>query len=134
MLGLTVHTRRFPTEPEGDLDHCNGMPGSAFVQFLVDLLRPHIDSVDELIQEDYGWGAYCKKEGFRIWVTVSYATSDEDPGDDIPEWGVLVNHEAGFSIRQWLRLGKGRQVEMEMFNRIQEALTSDPTISVTPDQ
>ena len=134
MMSLTVHTRRFPTTPEGDLDHCNGMPGSAFVKYLVDLLRPHVDSIDELIQEDYGWGAYCKKEGFNIWVTVSYASPEEDSEDDMPEWGVTVNHEAGFSIRQWFRLGKGRQLEMEMFKRVREALTSDPEVSVSPDQ
>ena len=38
-LVLEIETDQFPSEPEGDLDYCNGMPGSYFASWIKERLQ-----------------------------------------------------------------------------------------------
>ena len=122
LQNLVVQTELFPTAPEGDLDLCNGQPGSAFANWLKEKLSEKGYSCDSLIQEDYGWGFWINIDGATIWVSVSYAPGDESAKG---EWFVSANHEIPFLLFQPWKWGKsksGKLDEERVYRSLKEAI------------
>jgi hypothetical protein len=118
---MRFHTAEFPTAPEGDLDLCNGAPGSALAAWLRAVLAAAGISAHDPLQEDYGWGFWLEHPA-HIWVAVSYAGDTVDAGG---EWFVSVVHEFPFfAPRQWFRQQEGRALEAQAFAAIQAALAA----------
>jgi hypothetical protein len=127
MLTLAINTHAFPIEPEGDLEFCNGRPGSALADWLRTILIERGFAVQESLQEDYGWGFWLNNET-AIWIAVGLA-DDSDDGDnpsestEVPTWFVIVSHEAPiFSPRQWFRRREGRELAQRVFQAIEQAV------------
>ncbi len=122
MPNLVVQTELFPTAPEGDLDLCNGQPGSAFANWLKEKLSASGYSCDSLIQEDYGWGFWINISEATIWVSVSYAPGDEN---ETGEWFVGADYEIPFLIFQpwkWGHSKSGKLDEARIFRSLKECI------------
>jgi hypothetical protein len=128
MASICFRTDVFATDPEGDLVHCNGMPGSQVAGWVRDALLEKGYACRELMQEDYGWGFWVEADGCSIWISAGYATGD--PGD-VPEWWVGVDHDFPFfALRQWLRVRLGRELVREIFLRVKELLASHAGVAI----
>ncbi len=127
MLSLRVKTQMFSTAPEGDLDHCNGTPGSEFAGWLRSRLKPRGYDCGELIQEDYGWGFWIKQQKLSIWVSVGYAVGDMGEVDGEPEWGVIVNFEKNpLDPGSWFKGKDGEAYAKKIFNDIDQLISNEP--------
>lgn len=119
MFALGFRTAEFSTDPEGDLIHCNGRPGSAVARWLRSVLVEKGIDAGEPLQEDYGWGFWLSGP-LSVWVAVGLV--DGEPGD-VPVWNVSVAHEVPLlSLRQWLRRRRGREMARRVFDIVREAL------------
>ena len=127
MLSLRVKTQMFSTALEGDRDFCNGMPGGQFAGWLRSHLRPKGYNCEEVIQEDYGWGFWIKKEKLSIWVAVAYAVGDMGELDGDPEWGVMVEYEKNnLDPGQWFKGKDGEAYAKQVFIDIDGLISSEP--------
>jgi len=124
-----IHTRKFPTEPEG-YESNNKMPGSAVVEHMKRLLNGKIERADESIQEDWGWGFYCFKDLCRIWVGASYAMPQVGAKPDTAEWTISTAHERVYWISQWFRSFRGLRVAKEVHGYLLAAFKSDPEVEI----
>jgi len=128
MRKLSFRTDAFPTAPEGALDYCEGMPGSAAARWLRDVVEAAGFPCTEPFQEEYGWGFWLSSP-CKIWVAVSHAgvnASDKYP----PEWVVSVAHEHPFFAPfQWLKGGQCRPLAEKVFEAIKSAASVDPGAS-----
>lgn len=130
MADLQLRTELFPTEPEGDLDGCNGMPGRALSEHVRALLANHGYQCDEPIQEDYGWHMWLNHEGLKFSVAVGLCGT---PGEveGIPEWGVTVVHECSlFSPSQWSKRKEGKAESEKIINVLRSSLASEQGMTV----
>ncbi|MGE3851381.1 MAG: hypothetical protein AB7K09_06550 [Planctomycetota bacterium] len=133
MRSIHVHTAAFPTAPEGDLEFCNGQPGSAFVEWLAQQLAAQGMAAGKAIQEDYGWGCWLDQDGCSIWVCVSYvggdgadadADADANPASEA-EWVVSVAHDFPFfAFRQWFRRRAGAAAVARVADIVRAALAA----------
>jgi len=131
MADICFRTNAFPTEPEGDLEYCNGMPGSQLAQWLASGLRRQGYACREPMQEDYGWGFWIEAEGCSLWVSVGYAAPAEGESEEMPEWHVGVDHSfPPWVLRQWLRRRQGRDLVRRVFLVIKEMIVSQPGMVV----
>ena len=73
MADICFRTDAFATDPEGDLEYCNGMPGSQVAGWIRGALLNKGYACREPIQEDYGWGFWIDADGCSIWVYAGYA-------------------------------------------------------------
>lgn len=108
MPGVRIRTKLFPSAPEGNLDACNGMPGSHLATWLKERLTDRGHVCDNVIQEDYGWGFWIFEDGLDIWVCVGYCNDGEPEQDGVAEWGIYAKHEAPFKPQQWFRWRAGK--------------------------
>ena len=115
-LVLEIETSQFPSEPEGDLEYCNGMPGSHFANWIRERLLSTGVKCREVLQEDYGWGFWADVDRFSVWVAVSCS----GPADEgaAPMWHVMVNHEPGFLLWQWFRRRAGLAAAAGIFKDV----------------
>ncbi len=123
MFTIGFRTQEFPTDLEGDLDWCNGQPGSAVANWLRSVLSEQGIGVGEPLQEDYGWGFWLEDPS-TVWVAISYAGGEQgNPADD-PMWYVSVSHEISiFAPRQWFRRQLGRALVSQVFAAISDAIS-----------
>jgi hypothetical protein len=120
---IRFRTQEFPTDPEGDLDRCNGQPGSAVAHWLRSVLSDHGIGAGEPLQEDYGWGFWLNDRS-TVWVAVSYAGGDQGDPVDAPVWYVSVAHEISFfAPRQWFRRQSGRALASRAFAAVHDAIS-----------
>jgi len=120
MPSLCFQTQTFPTDPEGDLDRCNGQPGSALALWVCTILSEAGIAGGELIQEDYGWGFWLEHEAC-IWVAVSFAGFAQ--GDLRAEWWIAVEHEIPFfAPKQWFKRRVGKDMADRAFAVIAAAV------------
>jgi len=124
-----IHTRKFPTGPEG-AESNNEMPGSKVVEHLKHLLQGKIDRADESIQEDWGWGFYCEKDKCRIWVGASFAIAMDGVQPDPAEWVISTTHERMWWISQWLRSFRGLRVARELHHFLLAAFKKDTEVEI----
>jgi hypothetical protein len=115
-LVLEIETSQFPTEPEGDLEYCNGMPGSHFANWLREGLLARGIECREILQEDYGWGFWTSVDRLSIWVAVSCSGSATEGAT--PMWHVMVDHEPGFALWQWFRRRAGLASAARVFKDV----------------
>ena len=130
MPDICFQTHAFPTAPEGDLDLCNGMPGSALAQWVRAALLEEGFSCREPIQEDYGWGFWIDRDGCSVWVGVSYSGGTQDDQAAVPEWWIGVAHEFLFFPSQWFKSRWAKAVVHEAFAVIEAAVGNHPAINV----
>lgn len=135
MKTVEVKTELFPTEPEGDLETCNGQPGSAFATWLKEKLSSSGIKCDDVLQEDYGWGLWLKSNDEPIWVCVSHAPEDEDEdvGEGAKTWFVSANYERPFSFLMpwlWGKKKNGPLEEKRIFDLIVTYLREDSQIDI----
>src|SRR5690606_3291285 len=115
MPDLCVHTHLFPTTPEGDLELCNGQPGSAAADWLRRMLIANGIPCRDLIQEDYGWGFWLEHD-LAIWVSASYAGGTRGSADDPPQWWFGAAHERpNYSLKQRVLRDEGEALEARVF-------------------
>jgi hypothetical protein len=132
MLTLAIQTNAFPTEAEGDLDYCNGQPGSALAGWLRSTLVERGFAAHEPLQEDYGWGFWLNNET-AIWIAVGLADdfAEDEMQAEMPTWFVSVAHEAPiFSPRQWFRRREGRELAEQTFRAIENAVSERSDMEV----
>ncbi len=115
-LVLEIETSQFPSEPEGDLDYCNGMPGSHFANWLRERLLARGVECREVFQEDYGWGFWTRVDRLSIWVAVSCSGPATEGA--MPMWHVMVSHEPGFRLWQWFRRRAGLAAAAGIFRDV----------------
>lgn len=131
MSDICFQTKAFSTAPEGDLDHCNGMPGSRIVQWLRETLLKRGYACSDPLQEDYGWGFYVDADGCSIWVSACCAQPDEGETSDMPEWHVGADHDfPPWALRQFLNRRRGQELEREVFAILREMIASHPEVRV----
>lgn len=135
MNQLAVKTKIFPIEAEGDLELCNGQPGSAFAKWLKEILENSGRQCDELLQEDYGWGFWMNSNDLTIWVAISFAGEEEFSGSDgeIPTWVLSSNYEdplASLLPWKWGKRKLGKQLSGEVFEQIKRAVDDNPEIEI----
>lgn len=131
---LRIQTALFPTDPEGDLELSNGSPGSHFAQWLRDGLSTRGHRCDAVIQEDYGWGFWVDADGLAIWVCVGYCTPDPGPINDLPEWGIIVEHDASiFQPKQWFRKKEGSAAAEAIYQDVQALVKLQPELIVAEE-
>ncbi|MCA9818059.1 MAG: hypothetical protein KC652_23305 [Cyanobacteria bacterium HKST-UBA01] len=133
MLTVEIRTGLFPTEPEGDLETCNGQPGSAFAIWLKEKLSGSGIECDEVLQEDYGWGLWLKSNDEPIWVCVSHAPEDDDEDEGAKTWFVSANYERPFSFLMpwlWGKKKNGLEEEKRIFDLIVTCLREDSQIDI----
>lgn len=132
LLEIHIRTKAFSTEPEGDLEYCNGMPGSQVVEWLRSILVAKGYYCGELIQEDFGWVFELDHRGSSIAVSVSYvAPLTPEDAPMIPEWHVIIS--ANWLLRNVLDWFRGRRrlpVEEEVFDIVKLAIESRDDIEV----
>lgn len=133
---LVIRTSAFPTEPEGDLDLCNGQPGSAFAEWLrAGMLAKHY-VCDPPIQEDYGWGFWVKKEDLTVWVAVGYVGNTGAAEDEV-EWAVSSFYEVPFGFLRpvtWFNGGRGRELEHQIFQDLKILIEANPRIKIASEE
>jgi hypothetical protein len=131
MADVCFRTNAFPTDPEGDLEYCNGMPGSRLAGWVRAALLDKGYACREPMQEDYGWGFWIDADGCSIWVSVGYAAPAEGEPTSVPEWHVGVDHDFPFwTLRQRFRRRQGRDLVHRIFLIVQEAIASRPDVTV----
>jgi hypothetical protein len=131
---FVFETSVFPVEPEGDLDACNGMPGSAVLDRVSGILKGEVESFEEVIQEDYGWGRYCTRSGCSIWIAVSYGGPLSGKRELPAEWTISTEHSRLLSPRQWALSLSGARVAEEIRTCLLDAFRKDPAIRILRDR
>ncbi len=135
MPDICFRTDAFPTEPEGDLEYCNGMPGSQVAGWVRGALVNKGYTCHEPMQEDYGWGFWVDADGCSIWVYAGHAAPAEGEPAGVPEWHVGVDHDfPPWALRQWLRRRQGRDLARRIFLIVRELIVSHPGVTVQEQQ
>jgi hypothetical protein len=130
MRKLSFQTDAFPTTPEGALDYCTGMPGSAAARWLRDVVEAAGFPCKEPFQEEYGWGFWLRSP-CMIWVAVSHTGGDSGSTEHPPEWVVSVAHEHPFFAPfQWFKGAQCRPLVEEVFAAIESAASIGSDISL----
>jgi hypothetical protein len=131
VANICIQTDAFPTDPEGDLELCNGMPGSHLAGWVRDGLLEKGYASREPVQEDYGWGFHLEERGCPLWISVSYATPVEGDPEGIPEWHVGVDILASpWPFGRWGGRRRGREIEKEVFALVREMIESHPGVKI----
>lgn len=128
---LAVKTVAFPTDPEGDLNYCNGHPGSAFADWLREKLIPRNFQCDETIQEDYGWGFWVNRDDLTVWVSVGFVPDDANSANS--EWIVSATFEVPFVFlkpKLWFKEEKGKALEAEITDALEMAIINDQDMTL----
>ena len=130
MRKLSFQTDAFPTSPEGALDYCDGLPGSAAVQWVREVVEAAGIPCKEPFQEEYGWGFWLNSS-CMIWVGVSHTGGESGSTEHLPEWVVSVAHEHPvFAPLQWLKGAQCQPLVVEVFAVIESAVSLDPGMSI----
>jgi hypothetical protein len=130
MRKLRFWTDAFPTAPEGALDYCDGMPGSAAAQWLRDVVEAAGLPCKQPMQEEYGWGFWLSSP-CMIWVAVKYAGGEQGSAENRPEWMVSVAHEHPFfAPSQWFKGAQSRPLVEKVFAAIESAVSMRPEFSL----
>jgi hypothetical protein len=135
MADICFQTNAFPTDPEGDLEYCNGVPGSQLAGWLRDALLKKGYTCRDPLQEDYGWGFYLDADGCSLWISVSHAMPVEGQPVGVAEWHVGVDCSlAPWPFRQWLRRRRGRELEQQVFATVKEMIASHPGVTIVGEE
>jgi hypothetical protein len=130
MPSLTIQTELFPASPEGDLEGCNGMPGSAVAQWLIPELTKNGYKCDEPVQEDYGWFFSVKDQDLTIGIDISFCGN---PGEieGLPEWVISVEDKPSiFMLGQWFKGNPKKASAAKILSIITASVTAESRITV----
>jgi hypothetical protein len=130
MQKLEIRTKLFSTDQEGAREHCNGKPGSQLDAWLRNKLTERGHRCSEITQEDYGWGFHIRDQDLDIWVTVGLM---DEQVDDIPQWGILAEHDAPFKPLQWFKKREGKVATDTILADIKTVIAGEPSISIADE-
>lgn len=118
MASVCIQTDLFPTAPEGDLELCNGQPGSAAAEWVRAVLVREGIACRAIMQEDYGWGFWLEHQ-CAVWVAVSFSGGVQGDQRDPPHWWLEGAHQCSlFSLKQ----RKLRRAGAELASRVNALL------------
>lgn len=133
MISITIESSKFSTAPEGDLERCNGQPGSQLAEWLQQGMIERGYQCDEPMQEDYGWGYWTTVDGFTIWTAVSFieenqhATMSRLGAGTQATWSVSFAYEAPFILFKpslWFKKNVGLEKEEELLEATRKLIAS----------
>jgi hypothetical protein len=107
--------------------------GEDFAAWLLGELAPLRDGGFELsepIQEDYGWGIWCRRGKDTFWIALGYC--GEGPTDEPAEWGVSVDYDPGLDLLKRLFHKPDDHAFRQVRDRIWQSLRSNPAIEIVP--
>lgn len=93
---LTIETDLFEhreIQPHFINDCCFGEDFAAWLRPQLAGLGSDGFTIEEAIQEDYGWGLWVRHGHDSFWIALSY--SGAGLSDEPPEWVVSIDHDAG---------------------------------------
>jgi hypothetical protein len=105
--------------------------GEDFATWLLSELVPLRDAGFELsapIQEDYGWGLWCRRGKDAFWIALGYC--GDGPTDEPAEWAVSVDYDPGLNLIQRLFHKPDDRAFRQVRDRIWESLRSNRAIEI----
>lgn len=102
--------------------------GEDVAGWLVTELRRVGFTVDEPIQEDYGWGFWTKINLYPFWTAISLIESENEVAPETPEWYLSVVYETGCNPLRRFRQRPQSQDILTLCQTIDNILHSDPSI------
>ena len=96
---LTIETDLFEhreVKPHFINDCCFGEDFAAWLRHQVADLASQGFTVEESIQEDYGWGFWVHRGKESFWVALSYA--GDGPTEEPAQWVVSINYDPGLNL------------------------------------
>jgi hypothetical protein len=101
-----------------------------FGEDLIAWLRPQLDglplTIDESIQEDYGWGFWAELRKDTFWVFAS--TFEPESSEPSAEWGIGIQYDAGLNLWRRLFHKPNRALQLDLCQAIDAALRKEPRI------
>ena len=100
---LTVETDLFEhreVKPHFINDCCFGEDFAAWLRPKLTDLASDGFTVEDSIQEDYGWGFWVRRGKESFWVALSYV--GDGPTEEPVQWVVSVSYDAGLNLMQRL--------------------------------
>jgi hypothetical protein len=83
------------------------------------------------IQEDYGWGLWVSKDKDTFWIALGMM--GDGPTDEIPQWNVSVNYDAGLNVVKRLFHKPNSDSFSKIRNQIWNALKNSDGIKIITD-
>jgi hypothetical protein len=102
-----------------------GFGEDAVVWLLQNIQHPAV-TLDQPIQEDYGWGVWSNVNDAPYWIAVSI--NEETIGKDVAEWFMIISYERGCNPFRRVRPALGDDLLL-ICQQIDAALYNDSTIS-----
>jgi hypothetical protein len=84
----------------------------------------------EPIQEDYGWGVWCRHGDDPYWIALSYC--GDGPTEEPAEWVVSVNYDPGLNLIKRLFHKADPQAFGRLRDRVWQSLRSNRAIEIVP--
>ncbi len=100
---LTIETDLFEHregKPHFINECCFGEDFAAWLRSRLADLVPEGFTVDQPIQEDYGWGFWVRRGKESFWIALSYV--GDGPTEEPAQWVVSISYDAGLNL--WQRL------------------------------
>ena len=131
---ITVETGLFNhTEVKANFINPNCF-GEDFAEWLSNKLSTLKNDGFELsqpIQEDYGWGLWVSKDKNTFWIALGMM--GDGPTDEIPQWNVSVNYDAGLNVVKRLFHKPNADSFSKIRNQIWNALKNSDGIKIITD-
>jgi len=84
----------------------------------------------EPIQEDYGWGVWCRRGDDPYWIALSYC--GDGPTEEPAEWVVSVNYDPGLNLIKRLFHKADPRTFSQLRDRVWQSLRSNRAIEIAP--
>ncbi len=135
---IIFKSRLFPADPEGDLEYCNGQPGSALASWLKEKLQAKGFECDSVIQEDYGWGFWIKNGDLTVWVAAAHVEADSQKDNEgFIQWAVTAQEETPFGFlnpASWFKGKRGNKLESAVYAELKAAVLAEKEISLIAEE
>jgi hypothetical protein len=100
--------------------------GEDLANWLLTRLDRERYSLDNPIQEDYGWGFWARVGGEPYWTAIG--VMDESIGEDVAEWQITIAYDPGLNIFKRLFARPDEENLLKLSKAIDAALRSEKSI------
>ena len=104
--------------------------GEDLAAWLIERLGSARWSLSEPIQEDYGWGVWCRRGDDPYWIALSYC--GDGPTEEPAEWVVSVNYDPGLNLIKRLFHKADPRAFSQLRDRVWQSLRSNRAIEIAP--